>query len=217
MTIFYFLLLSGLALYTLSTDRIENTAYNSSCILVYVSVFKKTRLLNRCLEIFTSSFSVIPAFGHHVTILLDNLLYPFYLLFAIFFRLSVFQVFIGTLHRGRYYSEMYSCASGHNIVIQRSSLLYSVNWIQSIPSYNMSRQRNLLSYTSRLRGRWSPREGGVVWRLPEPSDSKIWSWVPWDSEPRITVLARTSCNLAVSQWSLKSKEEGVETDPGPGQ
>jgi hypothetical protein len=36
------------------------------------------------------------------------------------------------------------------------------------------------------------------WRLPEPSDSKIWSWVPWESEPRITVLARASSNLAVS-------------------
>jgi hypothetical protein len=39
----------------------------------------------------------------------------------------------------------------------------------------------------------------VIWRLPEPSDSKIWSWVPWDSEPRITVLARASSNLAFSQ------------------
>jgi hypothetical protein len=29
----------------------------------------------------------------------------------------------------------------------------------------------------------------VVWRLQEPSDSKIWSWVPEDSEPRISVLA----------------------------
>jgi hypothetical protein len=30
----------------------------------------------------------------------------------------------------------------------------------------------------------------VVWMLPEPSDSKIWSLVLWDSEPRITVMAR---------------------------
>jgi hypothetical protein len=29
--------------------------------------------------------------------------------------------------------------------------------------------------------------------------SKIWSWVLWDSEPRITVLARASSNLAVRQ------------------
>jgi hypothetical protein len=27
-----------------------------------------------------------------------------------------------------------------------------------------------------------------VWRLPGPSDNRMWSWVPWDSEPRITVL-----------------------------
>jgi hypothetical protein len=34
----------------------------------------------------------------------------------------------------------------------------------------------------------------------EPSGSKIWSWVPWDSVPtRITMLARASSNLAVSQ------------------
>jgi hypothetical protein len=35
------------------------------------------------------------------------------------------------------------------------------------------------------------------WRLRKPSNSKIWSWVPWDSEPRITVLAKASINLAV--------------------
>jgi hypothetical protein len=35
----------------------------------------------------------------------------------------------------------------------------------------------------------------VIWTLPKPSDSKIWSWVPWDSEPRTTVLARASNRL----------------------
>jgi hypothetical protein len=30
-------------------------------------------------------------------------------------------------------------------------------------------------------------------------DSEIGSWVPWDSEPRITVLVRASSNLAVTQ------------------
>jgi hypothetical protein len=25
-----------------------------------------------------------------------------------------------------------------------------------------------------------------IWRLTEPSGSKIWPWVPWDLEPRIT-------------------------------
>jgi hypothetical protein len=43
----------------------------------------------------------------------------------------------------------------------------------------------------------------LVWRLSEPSDSKIWSWDPCDSEPKITVLARARNNLAVSQ-SVKS-------------
>jgi hypothetical protein len=38
------------------------------------------------------------------------------------------------------------------------------------------------------------------WRLPAP-DSKIWSRFPWDSEARITVLARASSNLAVSMSS----------------
>jgi hypothetical protein len=42
---------------------------------------------------------------------------------------------------------------------------------------------------------WLLRVGERVWRLPEPSDSKIWSWVPWGSVPRITVLARASSNL----------------------
>jgi hypothetical protein len=32
--------------------------------------------------------------------------------------------------------------------------------------------------------------------LPESSESKIWSRVPWDSELRTTVLAMTSSNLA---------------------
>jgi hypothetical protein len=35
--------------------------------------------------------------------------------------------------------------------------------------------------------------------LIDASNSKIWSWVPWNSEQRITVLARASSNLAVSQ------------------
>jgi hypothetical protein len=43
---------------------------------------------------------------------------------------------------------------------------------------------------------WDRRE---VSKFTEASDSKIRSWVPWDLEPRITVLARASSNLAVSQ------------------
>jgi hypothetical protein len=35
------------------------------------------------------------------------------------------------------------------------------------------------------------------------SDSKIWPLILWDSEPRITVLARSSINLAVSQSVVK--------------
>jgi hypothetical protein len=35
----------------------------------------------------------------------------------------------------------------------------------------------------------------VIRRLPEPWESKIWSWVPRDSEPRMTVLARPSSNF----------------------
>jgi hypothetical protein len=34
-----------------------------------------------------------------------------------------------------------------------------------------------------------------VSRLPQSRDIKIWSWVLRDSEPRMTVLARTSANL----------------------
>jgi hypothetical protein len=41
----------------------------------------------------------------------------------------------------------------------------------------------------------------VICSLPEPSDSKIWSRVPWASEPRIAVLARASSNFVVSQVS----------------
>jgi hypothetical protein len=35
----------------------------------------------------------------------------------------------------------------------------------------------------------------VVWRLQEPFEGKIWSWVPRDLEPRTTVLAKTISNL----------------------
>jgi hypothetical protein len=53
---------------------------------------------------------------------------------------------------------------------------------------------------------WFRVVNGGVWRLPEPSDSKIWSWVLWDSEPRITVLARASSNSTVSpEWHLVSE------------
>jgi hypothetical protein len=34
------------------------------------------------------------------------------------------------------------------------------------------------------------------WRLPH---SKIWSWVLWDIKPRVTVLARASSNVAISE------------------
>jgi hypothetical protein len=36
-------------------------------------------------------------------------------------------------------------------------------------------------------------------QVSELSESKIWSWVPWDSEPKITTLARTNSSLAASQ------------------
>jgi hypothetical protein len=42
-------------------------------------------------------------------------------------------------------------------------------------------------------------EQEFYWRLSEKWDSKIGSWVLWDLEPRITVLARASSNLAASQ------------------
>jgi hypothetical protein len=42
------------------------------------------------------------------------------------------------------------------------------------------------------------------WSLSKPSDSRIWSWAPWDSEPINIVLARTSSNLAVRQSVIRS-------------
>jgi hypothetical protein len=48
----------------------------------------------------------------------------------------------------------------------------------------------------------------VRWKLPEPSDSKLRPWLSWDSEPRITVLARARNNLAVSQsFGLQTKTD----------
>jgi hypothetical protein len=43
------------------------------------------------------------------------------------------------------------------------------------------------------------------WRLLEPSDSKVWSRVPWGWGRRITKLVRTNSNLAVCQtiWFIK--------------
>jgi hypothetical protein len=38
-----------------------------------------------------------------------------------------------------------------------------------------------------------------VWRLP---DSNIWSWIPWDSNLRITVLTRPSRNLLVTKSTV---------------
>jgi hypothetical protein len=35
--------------------------------------------------------------------------------------------------------------------------------------------------------------------FPEPSDGKVWSWVPWGSEPKIIILAKASIKLPVSQ------------------
>jgi hypothetical protein len=44
------------------------------------------------------------------------------------------------------------------------------------------------------------REGKRVWRLPEPSESKITSWFPRDLDPKTLVLARASSNLAASLY-----------------
>jgi hypothetical protein len=41
-------------------------------------------------------------------------------------------------------------------------------------------------------------------RLPQPSECEIWSWVPGDLEPRITVFGRASSNLAV--MSVRSSQ-----------
>jgi hypothetical protein len=43
------------------------------------------------------------------------------------------------------------------------------------------------------------RKYSGVWSLSDPSGGKVWLQVPWGSEPRITVLAKTRSNLAVSQ------------------
>jgi hypothetical protein len=40
---------------------------------------------------------------------------------------------------------------------------------------------------------WSSTYG--VWRLPESSENNVWSWAPWESEQRMTVLVKTSSNL----------------------
>jgi hypothetical protein len=43
--------------------------------------------------------------------------------------------------------------------------------------------------------------------LPQPSDSKIWSWLQWYSEPKITVLARASSNLACRHLQMFASGE----------
>jgi hypothetical protein len=67
----------------------------------------------------------------------------------------------------------------------------------------------MLSMRSMLRLCSKDGRESVGWRLPEPWDSKIWAWVLWDSEPRITVLAKASSSLAVSceSWVLSRQSE----------
>jgi hypothetical protein len=52
--------------------------------------------------------------------------------------------------------------------------------------------------------------------LPETSENKLWSCVPWDSDPRITVLARADSNSAVSQSTVSHGLEVLsrESDVG---
>jgi hypothetical protein len=47
--------------------------------------------------------------------------------------------------------------------------------------------------------------------LTEPSESKIWSWVSWDWEPRTIMLARASSNLAVNQSVSQSISESLKS------
>jgi hypothetical protein len=63
---------------------------------------------------------------------------------------------------------------------------------------------------------WKPEETATAKQRPVntvPQHSKIWSWVLWDSEPRITVLARASSNLAVSQIWLGGRKWVVSQLP----
>lgn len=56
----------------------------------------------------------------------------------------------------------------------------------------------VFSLRSDLKTVWSGLLESV--KLQEASDSKIWSLVMWDLQPRITLLAGTSSSSAVSEW-----------------
>jgi hypothetical protein len=69
--------------------------------------------------------------------------------------------------------------------------------ISASPSPTISKfavVRGFLTYSTVRQG-----NGSNGRMLPQPLKSKLWSSVPWYSEPRITVLARANSNLAASQ------------------
>jgi hypothetical protein len=53
--------------------------------------------------------------------------------------------------------------------------------------------------------------GRQIASLPESFDSKVWLWVPWDLEPKVTVLAGTSSNYLTRQPWLSSQSQRAET------
>jgi hypothetical protein len=67
--------------------------------------------------------------------------------------------------------------------------LYQRSICASVYPSSVARQRFGKHVAAAMKNYW------VVARLPGLWESKLWSWVPRDSEPRITVLVRTSSNL----------------------
>jgi hypothetical protein len=51
----------------------------------------------------------------------------------------------------------------------------------------------------------------VYMELPGSWESKTWLWVPWNSEPRMTVLARTSSKLPDLTQPMKKKHKYKNT------
>jgi hypothetical protein len=89
------------------------------------------------------------------------------------------------------------CLHAYPLTVARHRLGNHVSVATNICK-NRKTVRHVVFYTVRVPSKeslWVRVFPAVVWRLSEPSYSKIWSWVPWDWELRIIMLARASSNL----------------------
>jgi hypothetical protein len=87
---------------------------------------------------------------------------------------------------------------GETVAVYCENHMEHIHCVGRMKSFSMLKQEVHIKTTG-IWGVKSVLPGRSLKAPPQPSHSKIWSGVPWDTQPKITVLARASSNLEASQ------------------